>query len=565
MRVTEQMMFRTYVGNMNTTLSNLMELNIQAQTQKKINKPSDDPAGMTRILNSRDTLRSYDQYTENIDTAKGWLGLSDENLIQISTILTRAKALAEQASTGTLSADNREQISYEARSLFEQVLGLSNAQFEGKSLYAGQKTDQPAFQEVLWLTSNDRDFSESANFQIDGASDRTILVQFYDKSGASATGDPMSLSDANIGVRYTLDGGRTFLSDGNVTIAGGLAVVNMPQSGARITFDNPAAQVKITSDPANAEGTWLWVRPTAQYIGDDTNDTGRVAVQNIGAGTETLSAFAAGSFGQNVTVRVDGYLSGGSLVRQPAAMGSRTIVYSYSFDGGINWITGNVQPPAGVSSNVNLSISPSGLLTINSNGSNIIQPGAQFFIHARAADIEINITRTETVRLNEVGMNVFGGVYMDPDNQMAAGSNRLSLNSGDADVAFQLGSGDTTTIFVTSNSQMTSRNLFEVLGNLVGFLETNTQSGIQRCLASLTEAQAHIMNIAASVGGRENRLEVASTIVDGQKLNEQARLSSVEDADITELMTSLSQQQIVYEAVLRSSSMIMKMNLMDYL
>lgn len=565
MRVTEQMMFRNYIGNMNSTLSNLMELNIQASTQKKVNKPSDDPTGMIRILGHRDNLRSYDQYKENIDTAKGWLGLSDENLLQISTILTRAKTLAQQASTGSLSEDNREQISYEIRSLFEQVLGLSNAQFEGKSLYAGQKTDQPAFREVLWLTSNDRDFSAGTNFQIDGSADHTILVQFYDKSGASDTGDPMSLSNANIGVRYTVDGGRTFLSDGSVSIAGGQAFVNLPRSGARITFDNPAAQVKITADPANAEGTWLWIRPTAQYIGDDMNDTGQVAVQGIGAGTESLSAMAAGNFGQNVTVRVDGYLSNGSLVRGPATMGSQTVVYSYSFDGGINWITGNVQPPVGVASNISLSIAPSGLLTISSNGSNVIQPGAQFFIHARAADIEINISRTETVRLNEVGMNVFGGVYMDPDKQLAGGSNRLALNSGDADVAFQLGSGDTTTIFVTSNSQMTSRNLFEVLGNLVGFLETNTQSGIQRCLASLTEAQSHIMNIAASVGGRENRLEVSSTIIEGQELNEKARLSNVEDVDITELMTNISQQQIVYEAVLRSSSMIMKMSLMNYL
>lgn len=47
-------------------------------------------------------------------------------------------------------------------------------------------------------------------------------------------------------------------------------------------------------------------------------------------------------------------------------------------------------------------------------------------------------------------------------------------------------------------------------------------------------------------------------------MNENQRISHIEDADIGELMTQLSQQQIVYEAVLKSSSMIMKMNLLNY-
>ena len=69
------------------------------------------------------------------------------------------------------------------------------------------------------------------------------------------------------------------------------------------------------------------------------------------------------------------------------------------------------------------------------------------------------------------------------------------------------------------------------------------------------------MNRVAEVGGRENRLSVGETIVDGLKLNEQTLVSSIEDADVSELMTDLAQQQIVYESVLRSTSMIMQMNL----
>ena len=138
-----------------------MDLNMAAQTQKKINRPSDDPTGMVRILDHRDTLRSLDQYKENISTAKGWLGSADESLRQVSTILSRAKVLATQAATGTVDADNREQISYELRSLFEQLIGLANSNFEDKSIFAGHKVDSPAFKQIMWLTTNDDTFGNA--------------------------------------------------------------------------------------------------------------------------------------------------------------------------------------------------------------------------------------------------------------------------------------------------------------------------------------------------------------------------------------------------------------------
>ncbi|MCG2734592.1 NAD(P)-dependent oxidoreductase, partial [Pseudodesulfovibrio aespoeensis] len=51
----------------------------------------------------------------------------------------------------------------------------------------------------------------------------------------------------------------------------------------------------------------------------------------------------------------------------------------------------------------------------------------------------------------------------------------------------------------------------------------------------------------------------------GGIINEEALLSSIEDADVSELMTDLVQQQMVYEAVLRSTSMIMQLNLTKFI
>jgi flagellar hook-associated protein 3 FlgL len=552
MRVTQQMLFNRYVGNLNTSLTKLMDLNVQAQTQKKINKPSDDPMGMTRILDHRDTLRSLDQYKENIATAKGWLGAADESLMQVSTILTRAKELATQAATGTVGADNREQISYELRSLFEQLVGLANSDFEDKSIYGGHKVDSPAFQQIMWLTTNDDDFGSSVDFTVNGSSDTTVLTQFFDTSGATPVGGDMNISDANLGVRYSIDGGRTWKTDGAMTFNAGKGVLSLPSSGTSVDFHGDATiKVNDPTDPTVADGTWMWIRPSAQYIGDD-EDTPPL-VDKLGLGKNDVTASASGSFlDRNVTVRIDN--------SSPVDM-NEAIEYSYSMDGGLNWVTGNVAQADTTSGSSVLSVANGGILTLaSSGGNNTIQPGQQFVIRPHTAAINLDVSSSEQIQVNNVGKDIFGGIYMDPDLVLSAGGAILTLGSQNASRVFQSNGAPKMSISIQGNDE-SSMNLFEVMGNLVAFAETNNQTGVQQALANLSKAQSHIMNSVAEVGGRENRLQVGETIVDGLKLNEQTLVSSIEDADVSELMTELAQAQIVYEAVLRSTSMIMQLNL----
>ncbi|MBU1229163.1 MAG: flagellar hook-associated protein FlgL [Proteobacteria bacterium] len=548
-RVSQSMLYTQYLTGMNTSLSNLMESNLQAQTQKRVNKPSDDPTAMARILDHRDTLHAFDQYKTNLDTAKGWLGQSDSTLMQVSTIITRAKELAQQASTGTMSADNRQQISYEARQLFNQLLELGNSRYEDKSIYAGHKTDENAFREVLWMTTNDPSLTSSNSFKIDGFSKQTTLVQFTDAAGAAAPGSLVNMSACN--VRYSIDGGRTFLTDGSVsTDANGRVILALPQSGASVTFDHDA-QVRANSltDPKDSSGSWLWLRPSAVYQGDDAD---AIKVSAMGTGTQLVSAQASGAFPGNTLVRID---------NTSAVTMGQGINYSFSLDNGLSWVTGNTVAADITSNSAMLNVAGGGVLTLTSNGSNLLQPGAQFLVRPRTAGITLQVNISETVRINDVGKDIFGGIYQDPDLVAGNGGARLSLTSSNASAVFDA----TSTNFYASNGGVITKNLFETMGNLVAFLETNTQHGIQQCLESLKASQQQVLTSVASVGGRENRLNITSNILENLKLNENERISAEEDIDIGELMTKLSQQQTVYQAVLKSSSMIMQMNLMQYI
>ena len=110
-RVTQNTMYDKMTSQMQKSLAAYMESNEQGSSQKKINRPSDDPAGTYRVLVTRNDISATTQYQSNVDTAKGWLSLADNVLgTQLSNSLTSLKALAEQAATGTYSAENRKQI-----------------------------------------------------------------------------------------------------------------------------------------------------------------------------------------------------------------------------------------------------------------------------------------------------------------------------------------------------------------------------------------------------------------------------------------------------------------------
>jgi len=110
-----------------------------------------------------------------------------------------------------------------------------------------------------------------------------------------------------------------------------------------------------------------------------------------------------------------------------------------------------------------------------------------------------------------------------------------------------------------------ARNLFEVVSRLIAFTECNNQNGVQQCLEDLTTAHQTVMTAAAKIGGKENRLAITRQVLEYQKLDKEERLSYVEDVDLTELLTRLAQQELAYSTVLKSSAMIMQLNLTKFI
>jgi flagellar hook-associated protein 3 FlgL len=499
-------MFSTMVNNMNSSLAKLMELNEQSSSQKKINSPSDDPAGAAQVVRYNMSLSSLAQYDTNVDTATGWLQQADSTLSSVSTVLTSIRSLAEQAATGTLTDTNREQIAEEVRGYYEQLIGLANTEYDGQQLFGGQKTSTSAFVSALGVTANSSDASSS--YSVTGSSSTSIVVQFL---SSGAVGGSQALS-----YRYSTDGGDSWATG---TLAAGETTLDL--NGVKVKMDagGTVHAVNTESTSGNASnGTWLWVRPTAYYQGD-TNDSFSVTR----FGQQTIAGVASGNISQNVYVRID---SDSNL--------SGTISYSYSTDKGLTWETGNTATGTGTSADL---LVPGGYLTLTtSNAGAMLSSGDEFIIKPSDADINMEIADGQYITVNNVGKEVFGGIY------------KTSSVASNATAA------------LTSDT-----NMFEVVGKLIGYLETNNVDGIQDMLADLDTVQEHVLSVAADVGGRENRLSAQTTILENLTYYQTEQLSNVEDVDITELLTKLASQQIAYQAVLQSTSTIMGMSLMDYM
>lgn len=615
MRVSLRNQYSNFLYNLQETQSRLMDLNMQSSSQKRINKPSDDPIGTSRVLNYRESISTIEQYQTNIGTATGWLNLADESMLQVSTILTKLKGLAEQGATGTMTESDREATSYEVRQLFSQLVSLSNTEYEGNSIFAGHKVSENAYEEGLMIYDQDGNSLGLAT----GASDRSILVQFVGAEGDEAyVGTPLPPNTAGpfpISYRYSNDGGVTWstgsLDDASdTTLELGGVSVNLP-SGHRVEL-SPASNTKTS------EGTWLTVAPTAIYLGDheaqsavtygvanpqfealtlggfeqdldvtvDTGVTfgttppatfdvtfsttvngttqtsivtvenldgvttpviqtpyggiqlsgtasagdsfsvraGMTGVQNLGA---DVNAMGKGTFAGNVMVRIDN--TGG------VDIGDGTPVeYSYSTDGGVTWNTGHTASNAAGATSIDLLV-PGGSLDLSvRDGNGVLAEGSQFVIHPQTAGHDVEISAGQYVQINNIGSEIFGGFYEN----------------------------GTQPIFADSEE---TQNIFVSVGKLVAALENNDQQGCAEALEDLKTSQEYFSTQLASVGARENRLSVAKTVLSGLKLNQEERMSAIEDADLATLLTDLANQQLSYEAVLKSSSMIMKMGLINYI
>jgi len=142
MRITNSMISKNSMSNMNTNKLMVNTLNNQMSSQKKISRPSEDPVVAIRALRLRSNLNELNQYYEkNIPDAESWMEITESALKNMKDILTTVRTQCDAGANDSLTAEDRNAILKNLQSLRKQVYAESNADYAGRTVFTGYKTN----------------------------------------------------------------------------------------------------------------------------------------------------------------------------------------------------------------------------------------------------------------------------------------------------------------------------------------------------------------------------------------------------------------------------------------
>ena len=136
MRVTNNMILRNSSYNINGTKGSVNSSMNQMTTQKKINKPSEDPVVAIRSLRLSTSLSRVDQYyKKNIPDAESWLDVTETALNNMKSLMTDVRTQCVNGSTDTLNQEARNTILKQLKSLQSQLYAEGNADYAGRTVF----------------------------------------------------------------------------------------------------------------------------------------------------------------------------------------------------------------------------------------------------------------------------------------------------------------------------------------------------------------------------------------------------------------------------------------------
>lgn len=145
MRVTNSMVARNSISNMQKSLSNLARTQEELATSKSMLRLSDKPENVSRLQAVKGSLSYLEQYQKNVEDGLGYMEITDSSMQTLNNILEQASAMAVQGANETYSSGDRETLAEQIDKMIDEVLGLANSSLGGKYIYAGTDNSTAPF------------------------------------------------------------------------------------------------------------------------------------------------------------------------------------------------------------------------------------------------------------------------------------------------------------------------------------------------------------------------------------------------------------------------------------
>ncbi|RKY58922.1 MAG: flagellar hook-associated protein 3 [Candidatus Neomarinimicrobiota bacterium] len=145
MRVTQSMMTRTLISNLNKGRESMSTSQSIMSTGKNLQSASDDPVKYATTTRYKETYSQNEQYQKNILDAKGWVDTTSSILNDIYSNVLSAKDLAYSAADSSSSTEELETMADQLEGFISEIYSLTNSKYLGKYLFSGTRTveDKP--------------------------------------------------------------------------------------------------------------------------------------------------------------------------------------------------------------------------------------------------------------------------------------------------------------------------------------------------------------------------------------------------------------------------------------
>ena len=141
MRVTNSMLSKSFLRDLNRNQSNLKKINSQLASGKEISRPSDDPYKVARSMQLNSDIKAATQYNENIKDTTNWLDTTDTALQQLENSFQRIRELMVSSGNAAYGVDEKKAIKDEINEKVNEIAQILNTNFDGKYIFGGTKVN----------------------------------------------------------------------------------------------------------------------------------------------------------------------------------------------------------------------------------------------------------------------------------------------------------------------------------------------------------------------------------------------------------------------------------------
>lgn len=148
MRVTNESVQRVIVNDIQRNYERLAKYQKELSSGKRINVPSDDPIGLSRVFWLSAATSQVKQYETNIDTALDEMRGSSNYLNNVIDSLKRVKEVVVYAGNGVQTQETLNTYAYEVDAILQNVISYANSVINNKYVFSGFQTATVPFSTV---------------------------------------------------------------------------------------------------------------------------------------------------------------------------------------------------------------------------------------------------------------------------------------------------------------------------------------------------------------------------------------------------------------------------------